>query len=611
MEKLQPVLKHIFWILFGLAAMLILIGWWMAKGALSTQIEARKAAVDKAFTDAQVNVSAIPNSNWTDGATKINETHQKAFDESALGLWKEQLDARTYPAAIRDEMSKLKYGSTIEQKRLRDQFAQVYRKYFMDQLRIIKPFIDGEGLVDVSDAQITQENETRWATKRPTSQEIWNAQEDIWLLGSVFHSIAAVNEGAERIDKAPLRSLLKLQLRGGDRNATPGSSGGGGGFGGMGDMGGGYESGMAGAGFGGAGVGGGASQPWKQFEGSQSGDLLTEEFGSVGGGAAGGMDMMGASSYESGGGGFGGGGAEPVEENRYVDQDESLPYRTRAFQLEVKILQQDIPALLAELTNSRFPVEIVRVDATFGRPSGSMGMMAGAAAYGMDGGGAYESGGGGETIGGFGGMGGGMGGGVGGGGMAGIGGFGATGGGFGADPTQGFGGQGMGMGSGGLGAPKRTRAAAKKNAIGSRLLAAAMDDDNLATVRVAGLMTMYRSPQENEAEAATEAAATLESQEAGGVQLPPAEPLGGETSDPTPADPTTADPTTADPAMQPDSAVDPNSGNQPLPRSEGGTPAEGAAPAAPAAPAAADGVAPSTPGTTEAVPGAAANPAGT
>ncbi|MCA9083881.1 MAG: hypothetical protein KDA81_07485 [Planctomycetaceae bacterium] len=546
MEKLQPVIKHIFWILFLLATLLIIIGWWMAKGALSTQIETRRSAVDQAFTDAQVNVASVPNSRWTESATVINDAHKKHYDESAMGLWREQLDARTYPASIRDEMNKLKFGSTIEKKSLRERFAQLYRRYFIEQVKIIKPFLDGEGLVDISNAKITQEDEQRWATKRPTSQEIWNAQEDIWLLGSLFHSIAAVNEGAERIDKAPLRSLTLLQLRGGDREAPIGGGGGGGMMGG----GGGYEGdSMYGAGFGApGGAAGGASQAWKQFEGSQSGDLLTEEFGPAGGAAGGGMGMEsmygGGGGYESGG--FGGGGGEAVEEKRYVDEDENLPYRTRAFQLEVKVVQQDIPALLAELTNSRFPVEIVRVDATFGQPVMGAGGMSpyGSSAYGGEGMGSYEGGSGGMSYegggGGYGAPGGGMGAGAG---MAGIGGFGAAGGGMGAGGMgpggfgmgrgAGFGGPAAGMGAGMVGGQNsvKARMAAKKNAIGARLLAAALDDENLATVRVAGLMTMYRSPAENEAEAEAEEAATMESQEAGGVELPPTETLTGESAE--------------------------------------------------------------------------------
>ena len=82
MEKLQPVIRQIFWVCFGFAFLFLLVGWWSASSALSEKIATRKSEVDKAFSDAAQNVSAIPNSRWTDGAKKINEQHTDAFQSS-------------------------------------------------------------------------------------------------------------------------------------------------------------------------------------------------------------------------------------------------------------------------------------------------------------------------------------------------------------------------------------------------------------------------------------------------------------------------------------------------------------------------------------------------
>ena len=603
MEKLQPVIKQIFWILFGLALLLVLIGWWSAKGDLSTQIDARKSAVNKAFTDAQQNVSSVPNSKWWDGAQAKNNEHRKDFGDSAKGLRQEQLSARTYPAGIRDELNKLKYGSKIEKKTLREQFARLYRKYFYEQIKVIKPFINGEGLVDVGSARVTQEDPNRWRTVRPTSPEIWNAQEDIWLLRSLLDSIAAVNEGADRIDKAPIRALLMLQLRGGDPDAPIGGSAGGGGFGGGGGEG--YEDeqmrGMSGFGGGGGSGGGsgGASEVWRSYEGSMDGDLLTEEFGSSGdsgggmsggGMSSGGMSSGGMDGYEDEDGGGDSSGGDSGK--RYVDDGEL--YRSRAFQLEVKILQQEIPSLLAELTNSSFPVEIVRVDASFGgAPSGAGSQLGGGYEGGAED--SYEGGDGGGQSSSMGSSMGGMGSSMGGMGSS-MGGMGSSMGGMGSSMGGGgsglgnlsFGGSSTGLGTGTTraGSAAGSRAQAKKKQIGERLRAAAMADPNVATVRVAGLMTMYISQEENEAQEGAEAAAETESQEAGGVDLPPNEMLidtveqdqstdtgdaavPGENSgngvDPTtPADPGEATRASDSPVEEPKSA-DPSAGNTPAP----------------------------------------------
>ncbi|MGB4741523.1 MAG: hypothetical protein WBH50_25265, partial [Fuerstiella sp.] len=260
MEKLQPVLKQIFWICFGFALLFLLIGWWSAKGDLTTQIDTRRSAVDKAFSDAKENVGAVPNARWTEGAAKKNEKHKADFNTSATSLYEDQLKARVYPRSIRDELNTLKFNSEIKKKALRERFAQLYPSYFREQLKVIRPFENGEGLVDISNLKITQEDYSRWRTQRPRSTEIWHAQEDIWLIRSILDSIASVNGSADRIDKAPLRAISLLWLRGGDRETKPGDGGAAGGMGGMGgpESGGDYGDGgggMMGGGFGSPGGG--------------------------------------------------------------------------------------------------------------------------------------------------------------------------------------------------------------------------------------------------------------------------------------------------------------------------------------------------------------------
>ena len=92
----------------------LLIGWWSAKGDLTTQIDTRRSAVDKAFSDAKENVGAVPNARWTEGAAKKNEKHKADFNTSATSLYEDQLKARVYPRSIRDELNTLKFNSEAE-----------------------------------------------------------------------------------------------------------------------------------------------------------------------------------------------------------------------------------------------------------------------------------------------------------------------------------------------------------------------------------------------------------------------------------------------------------------------------------------------------------------
>ncbi|MEP3479658.1 MAG: hypothetical protein ABJZ55_10455, partial [Fuerstiella sp.] len=273
--------------------------------------------------------------------------------------------------------------------------------------------------------------------------------------------------------------------------------------------------GMPGLGFGGAGMGGmgsggagAAGGVWSSFKGSLTTDLLTEEFGPAPGAPLGGMmgSMMsgGEDDYSDGGVGFGSSGSTGAEEDadttadRYVHYGDELPYKTRAFILSVRMIQKDIPSLLASLPNGKFPVEIVRVDVDF---TGGSGSSSGGGMSGMGGMGEGE----GEGYGG--GMTGGFGGGMGGLGGPGMGGLGMG--------SPGLGGPGMGRGGlgGGFGAPgkgkTRTRKEMKRATDGMRVFEDAMKVP-LATVRVAGLMTIYESTEEKAAEAEADNAAETE-----------------------------------------------------------------------------------------------------
>lgn len=657
MDKLQPLIKHHYWICFGLSVILVVSGWWVASGRLAAEIVTRKGVVDAAFSSAAQGGDA-PNSTWVEGALKENEADRKAYDDSSRALWQRQKDARIWHSALTAEMSKIPYNGMITRQSTRSKWGALYGDQFDALLKIISPFDmkEGTGLVLVDNRRISHKPYTSWRVKAPTSEEVWKNQEDIWLLRSLLTSLARVNEGASRITDAALREILALRLRGGDRAFVPSMGGGGGGMMGFGaemgagemSFGGGMETGMpsdmgdagmsAGAmpgmggdmysgmpGGAGAGAGGEVAGPWKQFEGGFGMDLLSEEFGPAGGGGGGGMGMgmdmggmdpMGMSTDMGGGdpaamygdaggmpggdmsmggtgfGGFGMGGAAAGEADRYVDDAEELPYKTRAFFLHVRVREDQIARLLAELTNSDFPVEIVRVDLkTFGSKApagGGMDAMYSGAGMGMDPamagmdptmampGAGMDGGLSGEMGAGYGDI---MGGGVGytdpsmgytDGGIGAMPGDMAMGG---MDPTMMTGGlaEGGAYGAGGYGYP----GAPMEGQTGRQVLSAALTDPALVELRVAGLMTLYQSKEETVAETATEAAAAQEA----GVQstvTPPADAAGTPSPAPDALNPADGAATPAVPGLDPASDTE-----SAVPGLEGDSGAAGSDPADP------------------------------
>ena len=561
MEKLQPIIKQMFWILFGMALILILWAWWAASTNLSAAITEGHDKVEKSYQESKQNVESVPNPRWTEGAAKENAIHLVAYTESGHGLWQQQLKARVYPQKISKELSVIEYGSTIERD-IRGEFAKLYRRYFNEQLETLQPFSQGDGLVEVNYSGITQEDENRWRTKTPTSREIWEAQEDIWLLRSIYDAIAEVNSGAENIEKATIRSVQQLELRGGDPDAEPGAAGGGGG--GFSSDGGDDYMGAPPGDYGDASGGGAATAtgPWAAYQGNSSGDLLVEEFGAAAAAAGGGFSGGGGPESmmmpgDDSSGGFDSQGTASTK--RYVDDSEELPYKTRAFILQVRMVQQRIPSLLAALTNSSFPVEIVRVDASFGSPvasspSGGMGDMGGMGDSGPEGMDAYGGGGGNPF-----------------GSGAGFGGFGGDG---------GYGGAGAAFGGPRRGLAAKNGKTKPPDPRKSGFYATAMADPNLSTVRVAGLMTLYESREEKEAIEDAEQVAETEAQDTEGVDLPdtPAE-VGGDTVPTTDVESTTdgepamenppadGSQTPATPAAPPDGQSVPEGGTSGVPTS--------------------------------------------
>ncbi|MFO0979152.1 MAG: hypothetical protein U0996_22270 [Planctomycetaceae bacterium] len=629
MDKLQPLIKHRYWICFGLSVIFVIVGWWMASGAIATEIENGRKAVDGAFSKAKQGAND-PNAKWVEAADERNKQDTAAFTAASTELRERQQNARQWPEAVRDEMKGIPYQGPITNQISREKWASVYKDEIDSLLQIVKPFENGEGLVVVTSDRITHKPFEKWKFGPPQSKEIWDSQEDIWLLRSLLTSIASVNGDATRITEASVREIQRLWLRGGDPAATPSAAGGAGGMGGMGGGMSGMGEGMMSGNTGGMSLGGdpsasgsgggaaaGASFPGKEFEGTSGGDILAEEFGAdssnagLGGGGAlgggGGGGIMGSAPAGKGsfasdmmGGGMMGGGesaAASTEEKRYVHEVEGS-YKTRAFLLDVMVRDDKLPELLAALTDSDFPVEIVRVEinATPGAGGAAPGGMGGMSTMSGMGGSSMEDPGPGLAPSSGMGMGAGMG-------LSGAGGMGmGMGGGKGMMPPAGGPGMGLGLGpgmaggafgaGGGMGSPT-----------GMEALQIAMSDPLLISVRIGGLMTLYQSAQESDAAEQSEAAAATE------VTPPPVTPENGGAPSTAPTDGTTPAPGAA-----------PGDTTTPAPSENGGapTPADGAAPADangtgtenPAAPGAAPGTAPAEPGSPAADPANPGTPAG-
>lgn len=468
MDKLKPILEQKFWILSGLALIMPFVGWLIVTKTYATGVEERETAINSAFQSVQLS-GDLPNGVWVENAEVIVNAEQKRLDQAQRSLWNSQKENMIWPSGVQELMEGVPYEgaiSSVARERYRLGYYRQLTKMEQSLRRIDMLTGTGEGVVLLDRQSYTHIPDGTWASQPPISTEMWNAQIDYWLVKAVLDSIESMNRGADKITESSVRQVLELSLRGGTRDYSSGSAGGA-------DAG--MDMGMSGEGYGydgGSGLGGGGGgtkiNAVAKFD-------LSEELGPSSGAGGPGAGGEGYGSMPTGGYGTGDGAAEaPAGPDRYVDDDEGYPFRTRAFVLGVLMKHDDLPKFLSELSGSDWPIQVIRVQmaavnpdvlADAGRMGGrTPGMRTGGSTFG----GSNSFGSGGE--------------------------------GYGLETGGAFGSGGGGITSGRPGVP-RMNVAGMANA---GLIQQAMADPELAEVWIGGLVTLFRPIEEPPAEEATE-----------------------------------------------------------------------------------------------------------
>lgn len=380
MDKLKPLLEHKFWVMFGLTLLVPLVGWWMASGHIQSEVKAKEDDIKSHESMVPSASATTPNDKFVAAAEKIVADKEQVVREQIQKLWDGQQSRMVWPAGMRSVMSGYDYREKIaDQPRIR------YRKeYKLERERIVAildPYVvkptstmmmtgaNEKGVVAINPAQLPfLDPDAVWGTSTPKSEEMWDAQEDTWLVEAIFRAIANVNaaEGAKIITDAPVFQINTLMLRGGRRGelgatADAASPEGGAYPDGEGDTG---TTGLDLFGAGAAGVGG-------MSDGAASGGIGRAEvavdpaivFGDDSLEAADGADGE-SGNYGAEGGSFLGGGPSSTAGQlptgrRYIDDDETLPYKTRGFYLHVTMKNEYVPDLMVALTNMEWPTYIV------------------------------------------------------------------------------------------------------------------------------------------------------------------------------------------------------------------------------------------------------------
>ncbi len=370
MDQLKIILEHRFWVLSALAILLPPIGWYMSTGDMAAETEKRSQKISsaiKSIDNAAKDVPKTANKEWIKGAQQVNDKLAARVDETQQHLVDHQRPIMTFHPLVKKEYeaAKVKYRDDKPQDpqaflRMKRLFMSRYNDMWDSEVyQAVEPFEfaknDGKVLFRDQNGNIPivhAPSETWQQRQMISTQEMWDAQEDLWMLHALMKAVARVNEGSVNIDDARIKRLLQATLRGGNsadladrrkKKQSTGTPAGGQEQGGGGAPGGGHGLGLGG-GF--LRRGGGEDAGPKAIPMIEPDDI----FGSD-------SDAGGAVSGSSKKGGAG----EPAAVFPYVAQ-EGGKWRGRGFVLRVVMDHQEIPKLLTVLSEAPFPVVIMQVE---------------------------------------------------------------------------------------------------------------------------------------------------------------------------------------------------------------------------------------------------------
>ncbi len=368
---MDAVLKHKFWILAGLVLPLALVGYFMSNGSIAEATKARISEIEA------INVMA----------GEVNETHTAVAKQLADELEKEnqqqlrmldeiQRKWMTWPPLIEeglevDAQGRIVYrGTNLRRRSILDQYYQAYDTQMEELYYFVNPVVVGshpyptKKKVFIDRETIPMHHFTPGQTA--TIKQIWDAQEDYWIVRMIFTAVNETNSAAEDVNTAIIRQISRLELFGGTGESSvtsSGSSSGGSmaslmGDGDSDDPGGDAARSMMGNSQGGKGATLTFNSGSPEFDPS-------EEYGPRASGSS--SSEQETPEKEEGEGfsispGLFGGGQSSNSELRYVgfDEEGNTPFRRRAFYMSVLIDESKIPDFIGNLANLDPPIHVVR-----------------------------------------------------------------------------------------------------------------------------------------------------------------------------------------------------------------------------------------------------------
>ncbi|MFO1023176.1 MAG: hypothetical protein U0903_21170 [Planctomycetales bacterium] len=427
MDKLKPILDQKFWILAVLAILLPIYPWMTTLGTMQEEFKTKEGQIKDAFNKVPKEKS-LANQKWIDPVVTQTKEEEKDFVKTKMLLWDSHKGLMKWPQGTLDiekamADNNVRFWGEIPVPVLRSykQDFPVLKLDLYQKLKAFRPVVQatpspgtpgaaapraGIAAAAPPATPATKPAEVKKGEEliafpfeelplRPlekitvdlNSQQVWETQEDMWLLQSIFTALDNVNQDqpipAQTQADAVIKQLYKVELMGGSKSRLAGPSGEAGG--GTTPLAGGTPAGGGGPATPSAGTPIGGDKVAFSFNPS-------EEFGTLTGKADKSLATSAAGTPGAGALATAAAGAKPAgttppanpmppaaaatppknsasmsvqaSADRYIDKNQAaLAQRTRGFYIELLMDHRKLPQLLTELRNSPWTTRVVRVQA--------------------------------------------------------------------------------------------------------------------------------------------------------------------------------------------------------------------------------------------------------
>jgi hypothetical protein len=196
----DTLVKHSFWILTGGYVVLVLGCLAVLATSVSDSVRNEQEALKKA-QDLVQGIKDPKNQQVVNAYKKQDQFVDSKKDDVWGKAWKTQEDMMTWPRDLQARFLKYKYfGEPIDSLADRSDFDEKYTTQLQDVWEVVQPVkAKGEGVVQCKGpwAEVLLLDRT-FAQKPPSKDDIWFAQEELWVKREMLRIIREANESVAR-----------------------------------------------------------------------------------------------------------------------------------------------------------------------------------------------------------------------------------------------------------------------------------------------------------------------------------------------------------------------------------------------------------------------------